>query len=85
MDKELSKNAAGDIHFGTNAPDGFSPCENGDAAKVLKKLGKKKLWRCNVCNDLHLGAEYPDPCPTCFTKKAYTEIDIAEFKGVIGL
>jgi len=85
MQKSVYRNDDGDIHYGANAPDGFLPCGKNDVAKALKKPGKKKPWRCNVCNDLHLGADYPDPCPTCLTNKSYVEIDIAEFKGVIGL
>ena len=85
MDKQLFKNAAGDIHFGLNPPEGFLPCEKKDAVSALKKIGKKKLWRCYVCDDLHFGVNYPDPCPTCITKKSYGEIDLEEFRSVIGL
>ena len=85
MERKLFKNAEGNIHFGINAPEGFAPCEKSDAENALKKLGKKKLWRCNVCNDLHLGNDFPDPCPTCFTANSYVEISKQEFVSVIGL
>ena len=85
MQKRLYWNGSGDVHFGINAPEGFSPCEKADAKKSLAKPGKKKLWRCNVCNDMHLGTSFPDPCPTCLTEKSYVEIGIAEFRGAVGL
>jgi len=85
MEKKLFKDAKGNIHFGISAPDGFKPCENADAKKSLAKLGKRKLWRCNVCNDMHLGTDFPEPCPTCLTPHSYVEISLKEFTGVIGL
>ena len=42
--------------------------------KVLDNLGDKKLWRCNVCNDLQISLNPLQECPTCFTKNAYVEI-----------
>jgi rubrerythrin len=85
MDKRLYKDSKGNIHFGINAPEGFTPCEKADAKKSLANLGKRKLWRCNVCNDLHLNTEFPDPCPTCMTPNSYVEISLNEFKTMIGL
>jgi len=85
MEKKLFKNKAGNIHFGINAPDGFVPCENADVTKSLAAIGKRKLWRCNVCNDLHLDSEPPKICPTCTVQDAYVEIGLQEFKTVIGL
>lgn len=83
--KKLFKNPNGDIHFGTNSPEGFVECGKDDARKALEEIGERKLWRCNVCNDLHIGADFPDPCPTCLTEKAYVEISKKEFMGMVGL
>jgi hypothetical protein len=85
MGKTLFKDAKGNIHFGINAPDGFTPCQKEDVKKALAKLGKWKLWRCNVSNDLHLNTGFPDPCPTCQTPHAYVEISLKEFSTIIGL
>jgi queuine/archaeosine tRNA-ribosyltransferase len=85
MEKKLFKDKAGNVHFGINAPDGFVPCEKADVEKALSKIGKRKLWRCNVCNDLHLNSEPPKVCPTCTTSDAYVEISLQEFKTVIGI
>ncbi len=85
MDKKLFKDKAGNIHFGINAPDGFAPCGKADVEKALAKMGERKLWRCNVCNDLHLNSEPPETCPTCMTPDSYVEISLQEFKTVIGL
>jgi len=46
-------------------------------------MPEKKFWRCNVCNDIHYGAGWPDPCPTCNTKKAYVEITKEEAKKIM--
>lgn len=43
----------------------------------------KKLWRCNVCNDLHYGDRPPAVCPTCGAKKAFSLIDNQEAMTVI--
>lgn len=43
----------------------------------------KKLWRCNVCNDVHYGAKPPVTCPTCGAKNAFTLIDYPETLKVI--
>jgi len=85
MEKKLFKDAKGNIHFGINAPDGFEPGTKDDAKKSLSKMGKRRLWRCNVCNDLHLNEKFPDPCPTCMAAHAYVEISLKEFETMIGL
>ncbi|WP_019176946.1 ferredoxin-thioredoxin reductase catalytic domain-containing protein [Methanomassiliicoccus luminyensis] len=46
-------------------------------------MAVKKLWRCNVCNDVHYGIRPPTVCPTCGVKNAYTLIDYPETKKVI--
>jgi rubrerythrin len=45
----------------------------------------KKFFRCNVCNDIHLGIAGPEICPTCQQKNAYVEIDLEEAKKVMNL
>ncbi|MBM3302625.1 MAG: hypothetical protein FJY85_22070 [Deltaproteobacteria bacterium] len=44
----------------------------------------KKLWRCFVCNDIHLGIKGPEICPTCGAKNAFCEADNDEALKVIG-
>ena len=85
MEKNLFRDKAGNIHFGINAPDGFTQCEKKDVEKSLAKLGKRKPWRCNVCNDLHLDSEPPETCPTCMNKGSYVEISLQEFRTVMGI
>jgi ferredoxin-thioredoxin reductase catalytic chain len=46
-------------------------------------MAVKKLWRCNVCNDIHYGIKGPTICPTCGAKNAFTLIDYPEAKKVI--
>ena len=46
-------------------------------------MANKRLWRCNVCNDIHYGVSAPDICPTCGFKKAYVLIDYPEMLKVI--
>jgi hypothetical protein len=72
-----------DIHIGNNAPEGFVEASIGEVEEVLKNLGKRKLWRCHVCNDLHIGISFPSPCPTCFVEDAYIEIEINEVKNLL--
>lgn len=81
--KAITKSAKGDIHLGIETVAGFKPATVDDAKDVLKELGKKKLWRCTVCNDLHISIKPPKECPTCHTKDAYVEIDEKEFKNVL--
>jgi len=85
MPKTLFKSAKGEIHFGLNAPPGFASLNKDDAKKILSNLGKMKLWRCAVCNDMHIGIAPPQVCPTCGTLNAYVEISMQELKTVIGL
>ena len=83
--KKLFRNANGDIHFGVLAPEGFTDSGAADARAALAALGNRKLWRCLVCNDLHLGMEPPKICPTCSHKDVYVEITEKEFTGMIRL
>ncbi len=46
-------------------------------------MAVKKLWRCNVCNDIHYGVKGPAVCPTCGAKNAFTLIDYPETMKVI--
>jgi len=77
--KQFFKSNTGEIHFGNLAEEGFSPAEINDINQILDNLGTKKLWRCNVCNDLHIGEKPPKLCPTCFVEEAYVEISKKEF------
>lgn len=45
---------------------------------------EKKLWRCNVCNDIHYGIKGPEICPTCHARNAFVLIDNDETMRVIG-
>ncbi|MCX6650763.1 MAG: hypothetical protein NT131_03785 [Methanomassiliicoccales archaeon] len=44
----------------------------------------KQLWRCHVCNDVHLGNKPPDVCPTCGAKNAFVRSDLNETLEIIG-
>lgn len=83
MKKKLFKNKNGDLHLGVNAPNGFTPADKKHAKEVMDKLGDKKLWRCNVCSDLHIGIKPPEECPTCHTLEAYVEVNKKEFLIVL--
>jgi rubrerythrin len=83
MGKKIFQDKGGNIHFGLNAPIGFSEATKDDAAKALANLGERKAWRCNVCNDLELSLVPPKECPTCHVKNAYAEIDPDEFRKLI--
>jgi len=83
MGKIIFKDNLGNIHFGVNAPEGFQEGTKEDAYKVLDNLVSKKLWRCNVCNDLQISIEPPKECSTCFVKNAYIEIESSEFKKLL--
>jgi len=48
-------------------------------------MAEKKIWRCNICNDIHYGVAPPEICPTCHAKYAYVEIDKTEAKFVMEL
>jgi len=45
----------------------------------------KKLWRCNVCNDIHYGLRGPVVCPTCAVENAYVEVDRKEAANLMDL
>jgi rubrerythrin len=77
--KTFSKNNNGEIHFGDRTSEGFVSCNKEEAEKALKNLGNKKLWRCTVCNDLHIGEVPPKQCPTCYILDVYVEINKQEF------
>ncbi|MBS3060349.1 MAG: hypothetical protein J4432_02475 [DPANN group archaeon] len=85
MVKTLFKNENGSIHYGRNAPEGFIAATKEDVATAIANLGVMKLWRCTVCNDMHIGMEPPEECPTCGSIDAYVEINEQELKMVIGL
>lgn len=75
----------GDIHFGVNAPSAeFAAGTNADVEKALKGLNGRKLWRCTVCNDLHVGIEPPKQCPTCNNVDVYIEVSEKEFRSLLG-
>jgi ferredoxin-thioredoxin reductase catalytic chain len=44
----------------------------------------KKLWRCHVCNDIHLGNKAPEVCPTCGAHHAFVLSDLKEALEIIG-
>lgn len=71
------------IHFGAEAEDGYSEATKDDVKEAFKK--KKKLWRCTICNDVHMGGSPPKKCPTCKTINAYVKINEDEFKKIIGI
>ncbi len=85
MPKALFKNKDGDIHWGVNAPEDYDNAGNEDVEKTLSDLGDKRIWRCYVCNDIHIGREPPEQCPTCSTLHAYCEIKEKEIREVLGL
>ncbi len=80
---QFFKSENGEIHFGNLSEKGFSPVEITDINQILENLGTKKLWRCNVCNDLHIGEMPPKICPTCFVEEAYVEINKKEFLEMV--
>jgi rubrerythrin len=43
----------------------------------------KKIWRCTVCNDIHIGEFPPKECPTCHVNDVYVEIDEDELKEIL--
>ena len=85
MKKNVFKDNEGNIHFGVNAPDGFFAALKDDVNKVLENLGNKKLWRCNVCNDLQVSIAPLEECPTCDAKNAYVEIESDEFLKLMAI
>lgn len=85
MAKTLFKKSDGSIHFGRNAPEGFTAATADDVKKNLSKLGKMKLWRCHICGDLHIGVNYPKECPTCGNIDSYAEINEKELRATLGI
>jgi rubrerythrin len=83
MGKNIFKDIEGNIHFGVNAPAGFQTAMREDIDKVLENLEDRKLWRCNVCNDLQISVDPLKECPTCNAENAYVVIDLNEFKKLI--
>lgn len=83
VDKKITRSGKNEIHFGVESLKGFEAGTNEDIESVLKNLGDMKLWRCTVCNDLHIGADFPKECPTCHSMDAYVEIDEKEFRAVL--
>lgn len=81
--KKIFKSLEGEIHVGNNAPENFSETNLDDLKEFLKDLGEKKVFRCHVCNDLHIGIKAPETCPTCFVEDAYIEINLNEFKTLM--
>ena len=81
--KQFFKSENGEIHFGTLADEGFSQAKIENIESILENLGNKKLWRCAVCNDLHISEIPPKICPTCFAEEAYVEINKKEFLEMI--
>ncbi|NYT12119.1 MAG: hypothetical protein GKC03_06140 [Methanomassiliicoccales archaeon] len=45
---------------------------------------RKHLWRCHVCNDIHLGIKGPEVCPTCGARNAFARSDMNEALTIIG-
>ena len=82
--KTVTSSKKGDIHFGANSLDGFGAIAIGSLQENLSNLKGRRLWRCNVCNDLHAGDAALKICPTCGTEDAYVEIDEKEFRNVLG-
>lgn len=44
----------------------------------------KKIWRCHICNDLHIGIQPPYVCPTCREKNAYVAVASREAEIILG-
>ena len=81
--KKIFKNLQEELHIGNLAPKGFTECGLDEVKKALKALGKRKLWRCHVCNDLSISMVPPEICPTCSQKDAYAEINEIEIKSLL--
>jgi len=71
------------IHFGVIKIEGYADTSEEEVEKAISNLGKRKLWRCNVCNDLFIGEIPPKQCPTCYTMDAYMEINEKEFREMM--
>jgi rubrerythrin len=81
--KKIFKNKSGDIHVGINAPKDFEIANIEDVKSALKNRGGKKIFRCNVCNDLIIAFVPLEICPTCLQKDAYVEINENEIKNLL--
>jgi len=82
--KKIFINTDGEAHFGVTPPeDNFVAGTKEEIEKILSTLSGIKLWRCNVCNDLHIGIKPPKICPTCLNIDAYVETDLQEFKIIL--
>ncbi len=84
MKKLIFKNKSQEIHIGFNAPENFNLACKKDLDKILFNLVPGQLlWRCTVCNDLHISKNPPKVCPTCFEKDAYIQVSLSEFKKIL--
>jgi hypothetical protein len=83
--KKIYQNSAGEIHIGNIAPKDFSIAGIEDVKNALKNLQNKKIFRCHVCNDIHIGLTAPEVCPTCFQKEAYVQINEKEIKTLLDI
>ena len=81
--KKIFKNKNQDIHIGINMPEGFSEANILDVIELLENLKGKRLWRCFVCNDVHIAKEPLEICSTCLQKYAYVEINKKELKNLL--
>lgn len=45
----------------------------------------KRFFRCNICGDIHYGADGPNICPTCQAKNTYKEIKKEEARKAMKL
>lgn len=81
--KKIFKNSNKEIHIGLLAPQGFSEGSLEDVKNILDNLGDKKIWRCNVCNDLHIGPIPLKICPTCMQEDVYVQINEKEIKNLL--
>ncbi|NQU79537.1 hypothetical protein HQ545_07245 [Candidatus Woesearchaeota archaeon] len=47
-------------------------------------MSDNKIWRCNVCNNIHHSVSAPEICPTCKANNAYVEIEKQEAANIMG-
>ncbi len=81
--KIVTSSEEGEVHFGVNSLKGFGSVADESIQEIFSDLKGRGLWRCSVCNDLHVGASPPKDCPTCNAIDAYVEIDEKEFRNVL--
>lgn len=48
-------------------------------------MDDKNFFRCSVCNDIHIGVNAPEKCPTCMQLNAYVRIDKRELFNILDL